>query len=111
MHKNFYWYKLGLESWIKCIGDDINNKIVKIEAEIEIEIESWDTQQPESLLHLIRKRELDKYNDEAFDSLIDFNLYISQTYLLTYFYIWPLYMTFTYLIFYFNILSLFSHDI
>ncbi len=36
----------------------------------------------EGLLHLIKKLELDEWNDQALDSLIDFSLLITQTYFL-----------------------------
>ncbi len=52
--KKAYW------GWYKYIRNDINNKSVGIEAEVEIEIEGWDMQWPESLLYLIRELKLDK---------------------------------------------------
>ena len=44
----------------KRIRDDINDKAIRIEAKIEIKIESLDMQQLEVLLHLIRKLKFDK---------------------------------------------------
>ena len=60
MHKNLYWGKLGLESWMRHIGNDVNDETVGVEVEIGIKIGVWSTQRSESLLHLIRKLELDK---------------------------------------------------
>ncbi len=62
--------------WYKYIEDDANNEVIEVEAEVEIKIGGWDTQQPENLLYLIRELEFDKYHDQALDSLIDFSLYI-----------------------------------
>lgn len=51
-----------------------NNKAVKIEDK--------STQRPENLMHLVKKLEFDKSNDDAFDSLFDFSLSIWLTKLL-----------------------------
>ncbi len=46
--------------WYKCIRDNVSDKAIEIEAEVEIEIGVWGMQQAEGLLHLIRELELDK---------------------------------------------------
>ncbi len=48
--------KQTYRGWRKCIRNDTNDKTI----EVEIEIEGWSMQWPESLLYLIRKLELDK---------------------------------------------------
>ena len=63
MHKYIYWYKSDLESWMRRIKDNTNDKAVKIKVEIEIEIRSWGTQEAKNLRHLSWELELDKYND------------------------------------------------
>ncbi len=44
----------------KCIKDDVRDKVVAIEVEVEVDIGGWDMQQPEDLLYLIRELELEK---------------------------------------------------
>ncbi len=46
--------KKAYQGWYKRIRDDMNNKAIGVEAKFEIKIGVWDTQQPKSLLHLIR---------------------------------------------------------
>lgn len=46
-----------------------------IQNEKVVKIEDGDTQKPESMMYLIRKRNFDKSNDQALGSLIDFCLY------------------------------------
>lgn len=53
MYRDFCKYKLGLEWWKGYIGDDINDKVVKI----KIEIKDQGMQGPEDLN---RKLKLDK---------------------------------------------------
>ncbi len=43
--------------------DDVGDKAIGVEAEIEIKIGGWDTQWFEGLLYLIRELEFDKKND------------------------------------------------
>ncbi len=52
--KEIYW------RWYKHNRDDVNDEVVEIEAEFEIKIKSWATQQPKGLLLLIREQKLDK---------------------------------------------------
>ena len=53
---------------VTSLQDDINNKTIEIEAKFKIEIRSWDMQRPEGLMHLSKKPELDKLNDQVLDS-------------------------------------------
>ncbi len=45
---------------IRCIRDNTSDKAIGIEAEFEVNVIGWGTQRLESLLHLIKKLELDK---------------------------------------------------
>ena len=45
---------------MKYIGDDTNDKIIEVEAEVDIKIGSWGMQWFKGLLHLIRELKLDK---------------------------------------------------
>ncbi len=45
---------------IRHIGDDVSEKAIEIEAEIELNIRVWGMQRLKGLLYLIRKLQFDK---------------------------------------------------
>ncbi len=55
-------------------ASDKASRPLGIEAEVEVDVGGWGTQWPEGLIAPDRELELDKYNDQALDSLIDFSL-------------------------------------
>ena len=59
--------------------DNTSDEAVGTEAEVEVEVGGLSTQWPEGL---VRELKLDKKNDQALNSLIDFCLFIRPTYLL-----------------------------
>ena len=58
--KNYIWNHEIYWEWYKYIKNDISNKVIQIEAEIEIEIRSWDTQWAEGLIAPNKELEIDK---------------------------------------------------
>ena len=61
-----YW------GWYKFIGNNTNGETIGYDGENKIGIRSWNTQDPESLMHLSRELDYDKLNDQALNSLRNF---------------------------------------
>ena len=59
----------------------------------------------EGMIVLDKELEINKKNDQALDSLINFSFFILQTYFSTYIHTGPLHMTFSILIFTFKIIT------